>query len=443
MRRLAASRAAAGALAVALVGPAGAHAQTPDECVKVLEIVAPGAPAGANPCQSLAVALATLSPAANAAFQRATDPAEINPATAFSQREMQAHYAQHPALAGSAAQPEAVADVQPAAAAAGSIAALGTEAGNHAVAALALNPAIFLLSEAASREFARLSRFADISVLVPVTSDDETEDESIDYVGVRLRLNYHGLSAGDRLWEGAREILQRWIGDAARRTNRVRELLSSAPDLELCAIALRQESDAERVEAACGGSVDFGVTSADVEALREQFIALRRAVDSRYFGADIGVDFGDPTLGATPDAAGTYLFAGVAAGRSLPFASSDLGGLGVRGRLGVRHASLDAAGAGGQLQLDGGAGVELSRMVASEELSAAGGIEFRYGGADEGVHAPLRTDFVLLRGSLIVPVTGGASMSIATGVPLGGDISSFLSVNFNWGLLLPGRQAPL
>ncbi|HEX6972676.1 MAG TPA: hypothetical protein VF234_10705, partial [Limnochordia bacterium] len=363
------------------------QAQTPEACAEVLASIAAGVPPGNDPCQSLAVALATGSPAVDAAFSRATDPAGIDPGAALGQRELQPHHAQHAALAGSLAQPEAVADVRPAPVAAGSVAALGSDFGRQALAALAVNPAIFLLSDVVSREFARFTRFADLSLLVPLTEEEGEDGGSIDYVGVRLRVNYHGLSAGDQLWSRARELLLRWIDDAARRTVRVRELLASAPNLQLCADALWRETEPEPAAVACGGSVDFGVTEAEIEALRQEFEAIRRVVDASYLGADIRLDFGDPTLGEEANASGTYVFAGIAAGQSLGFAATDLGGLGARARLGLRYASLNAAEAEAQLQVEGGLGVELTRALAASELSAGAGLEFRYGGEDEGIYA--------------------------------------------------------
>lgn len=428
--------AVAGALGLA---PAVAHAQTRAECEAALTDagVAPER-FGADPCQSLSVMLAALSPAANRAFRQITDPGAV-----IAPRDLQARQSQHPALSGSLAQSEAVPDVRPAAAASGAIAALGSDAGADAIAAVSINPAIFLLADHATEALAKYSRFADLTVFLPVSGiDEDDDDDGIDYVGVRLRLNHHGLRAGDRLWTRARELFDTWITDAARRSNGVRALLAQAPDVRACASALRTVDDPQLVRGVCGGVVEFGFSDADIAALRAQLADIRRTVDSRYFGLDLRADFGDPTLGAVEDASGTFLFAGLAAGRQLTGAPG-IGGIGVSARLGARHASLDVPGAEGQFQVEGGAGLGLTRPFEMQALTAAAGFEVRYGGESDGIHAPLDTDFALFRASVNVPVFAGNSVSIAVGVPIDGELSSFLSVNFNWGLLLPAGTPPL
>ena len=47
--------------------------------------------------------------------------------------------------------------------------------------------------------------------------------------------------------------------------------------------------------------------------LRQELARIRRAADANYFGADIRMDFGDPTLGAVENARGRSFFAGLAA----------------------------------------------------------------------------------------------------------------------------------
>jgi hypothetical protein len=52
------------------------------------------------------------------------------------------------------------------------------------------------------------------------------------------------------------------------------------------------------------------------------------------------------------------------------------------------------------------------------------------------------TNWTVFRSSLVVPITDANNLSIAVGVPIDGDLSSYLSVNFNWALLLPGGESP-
>jgi hypothetical protein len=388
-----------------------------------------------DPCFNLAVALANVSPVVNAAFARVTAPTAMNPAAFLSQRDFQARYPQHAALSGTAGQSEALPHVRPAAAASGSIAVLGSDGGDEALAALGINPSLFFLADRASEALAKLSRFADVSVLLPVTDLGDDGGDDLDYVGVRIRLNVGGLSAGDSLWNGARALLEQWITRSADRTEAVMALLAELDDPRDCARVMLTTESESLVRAACGGVVELGLSDEDLDALREELEEVRRTVDSRYLGADIRMDFGDPTLGAVPDASGTFLFGGVSAGRRYDLTDAGSYGFGIRA--GARHASLDAGGEG-ELAFEASAGFEIARVIELQEVNLAAAVEARYGGTSGGLDEDaFQTDFTILRASLVVPVYSGNAISLSVGVPLEGDVSSFLSVNFNWGLLLP------
>lgn len=85
---------------------------------------------------------------------------------------------------------------------------------------------------------------------------------------------------------------------------------------------------------------------------------------------------------------------------------------------------------------EGGLGFELVRTIESQEINASVAFEFREGNADANLTDQFQTDFSMIRGSVIIPVTSGNSFSINVGKPMSGNVSPILSVNFNWGLLL-------
>jgi hypothetical protein len=421
---------------------ADAGAQTMAECTKVLAAFAPGVPVGADSCLTLAVMVATTSPAVNAAAEAILKAGAVPIGAVFSQRDLQARHPQQAATGGTPAQGQAVPGVQPAGVAAGTIAAVGSNSGNDAIAALSINPAILFLGEEVSRQLAQYSRFLDLTMFVPVsgiTRDDttpETANGKVKYYGARLRLNVHGISAGRTVWDRARQLLLNWISRAGRNAERIRLVLGQAPDLNACVTSLMAASPVPAAIAGnCGSPVTLDVDLAEAEELRGELENVRLAADSKYFGADIRVDIGDPTMGAVKNAAGNFLFAGLSGGRRLGGSANGGGNYGLRGRLGVRHAQLDSSDET-DFAVEGGVGFELARLIESQEINASVAIEFRQGNGPADLTDRFQTDFVMVRGSVLLPVTSGNSFSINFGAPISGDVSPILSVNFNWGLLL-------
>jgi hypothetical protein len=58
------------------------------------------------------------------------------------------------------------------------------------------------------------------------------------------------------------------------------------------------------------------------------------------------------------------------------------------------------------------------------------------------VEDELQTNYTVLRAALAVPLAGMTGLTLAVAAPIDGPISPALSVNFNWGLLLP-KKSPL
>lgn len=368
-------------------------------------------------------------------------PESIPVGAIFSQRDLQTRTPQPPELSGTAAQGHAIPGVQPAGVAAGTIAAVGTAAGRDAIAALSVNPAVLFLAETATEKLAKLSRLADVTVFIPVsgiTGDKpaDTDRGKLRYFGARLRLNFTGLSAGSAVWNEAEQLLRTRISAAARKAASIESLLKKTPDVKACTDALLDVRTQASVTAACGAPFGFSPDMGEARLVREALTRVRRAADSKYFGADIRVDFGDPTLGAVEKARGQFLLAGLAVGRR--FVGSGTASSGIRARLGLRHSKLDTE-AKAEFAAEGGAGFELSRYLEDDELNISGGFEFRYGNAPTHLTDQFQTNFTMLRGSILLPVTSGNSVSINVGAPIAGDVSPIFSVNFNWGLLLSDR----
>lgn len=415
---------------MALAAPAAAQDRAA-ECRQYLATAAPGVSAGDAPCQALATFLLAVSPRLNGAFAIAAQGAVLGA------RDFQSHEPQQAAAGGSLAQSDALPAVRPAGIAAGSIAAVGSDAGQDLVAALALNPALLFLGDAASEALARFTRFADLSVLFPVSGLDADSDGTVDYFGARLRMNLSGVSQGSRLWATADSLMRAWISRSGRMQAQLLRILEGAPDLGGCADALQGDPvDQAAVRATCGEAFAFEVSEADARRLRDEFARIRNAADASYFGLDLRFDFGDPTLGATAGASGAFVFGGIAFGRRLGTTSDGAASTGLRGRLGARYAALDDGGPT-DLAVEGGFGFEVARRLQAQQVRLSGAVEFRFGDED-ALADRLQTDFLVFRAALNVPITAANGVALAVTLPLLGDVGSVLAVNFDWGLLFPG-----
>ena len=435
--RLLASALFAGA--VALI-PTPAQAQNEDACKAVLDSRFPGHGNTEQFCTALSGFIFVKLSADEGAEVLKSDALKV--ADIFSQRDLQNPAPQAPELSGTPAQGHSIPGVQPAGVASGTIAALGTRAGQDAIAALSVNPAVLFLAEAATEQLARLSRLADVTVFIPVSSitgDDRpagTDDGKLRYFGTRVRLNFTGSSSGSAVWKAADELLRARISSSAKTATAIEDLLRTTSNPKACAEALLDSPTTVAVTNACGAPFGFTPDMAQAARLREALVNVRRAADAKYLGVDVRIDFGDPTMGEVADARGRSLFAGVAVGRR--FIGRGSSRTGVRARLGLRHAKLDTE-EEAEFAAEGGAGIELSRFVGDDELNLSTGIEFRFGNAPDNLTDQFQTNFTMLRGSLLLPITSGNSLSINVGAPVSGDVSPIFSVNFNWGLLLSDR----
>jgi hypothetical protein len=340
------------------------------------------------------------------------------------------------ATGGSLAQAEAVPSVEPLAVGGASLAAVGADSGAKAIVALTLNPSIFLTSPRNAEQIARASRIADLTVLFPVDDLDRDKDGNVDYFGARLRLNITGSKSGGKIVKAGQAFLQAVQGEGEFR-KRLIELFKAAANVETCVDALlAQEHDETSITEQCGRGALWAPDRDTSDAMRKAMAEARAEADSRYLGLDLRMDFGDPTLGAVKDASATSINAGLALGRQFLGANPAAATAGVKARLGVRYTDLKDL-HNTSFAVDGGLGFEARRPLDQDQAAVlSAGFEFRYGG-EKGVEEALQTNFTVFRAALAIPVAGATALSIAVGAPIDGPISPTLSVNFNWGLLLP------
>ncbi len=340
------------------------------------------------------------------------------------------------ATGGSLAQAEAVPSAEPLAVGGASLAAVGADSGAKAIVALTLNPSVFLTSPRHAEQIARASRIADLTVLFPVDDLDRDKDGHVDYFGARLRLNITGSKSGGKVAKAGQAFLQSVQGEADFR-NQLIAAFRAAANVETCVQALlAQEHDEAEISQQCGSGALWAPDRATYDAMRKAIAEARVEADSRYLGLDLRMDFGDPTLGAVKDASATSINAGLALGRQFLGADPTGASAGVKARLGLRYTDLTDLHQT-SFAFDGGIGFEARRPLDQDQAAVlSAGFEFRYGG-EKGVQEELQTNYTVFRAALAIPVAGATALSIAVGAPIDGPISPTLSVNFNWGLLLP------
>jgi hypothetical protein len=339
------------------------------------------------------------------------------------------------ATAGSLAQSEPVPGVQPLGVGGASVAAVGSDSGAKAIVALTVNPAIFFTSLDKTEEIARVSRIADLTVLFPVDDLDRDKDGRVDYFGSRLRLNFTGSKAGGAVLKKVGEELQKLVGEETDLAFAIEKLLASAPNVGNCYDALlAEEANKARIAGQCGTQFAVEIDEKRYESFRQRMADA----DSKYFGLDLRFDFGDPTLGAVDNARATSIDSGLAWGRQFLGADPSGPSLGLKARGGARYTHLTDI-EETSYAFDGAFGLEGRRpLEQGQVITTSAGLEFRYGGED-ATEDELQTNYTVFRAALAVPLAGMTGLTVAVAAPIDGPISPALSVNFNWGLLLPKK----
>ena len=173
--------------------------------------------------------------------------------------------------------------------------------GAHAITSLTVNPSIFFGGD--PKSVARSSRLTDLTVFFPVNNLDRDEDGDIDYFGFRLRVNFTGVSAGGQVWDKATAEFESLLRSETRAAAALLKSFASMTEATMreCAVAIQSESAPQTIEALCG-ALFVPPVAEDYKALRAELDRVRIEADSRYFGLDVRLDSGDPTLGAVENA---------------------------------------------------------------------------------------------------------------------------------------------
>jgi hypothetical protein len=397
-----------------------------------------------------ATALATLSTrvsmsAGNCAFLAAflvdTLQARIrltDPGSRPSPRTYQSTRAGSAVAAGTPGQAEAVPGVQPTALAAASISAAGTDSGSKAITAISLNPAT-LFGGSDSVFAAKWSRFADLTLLVPLDRKSATSAAGLSYFGLRSRINVTAISQGDQLLTSMLHTFTSILEAANDLNNQLLPLLlalDTQAKVEDCVRAL-MNADVGSAPAECGGRFKIAFPAELYGKLRAEIAHVREVADAHYFGLDLRFDTGDPTLGASPDRDVTSLAVGIAQGqRALGKRPTDAM-IARRFYGAARYTKPKDTTKPVVWSGDAGIAFEVSRLVQADQyVQFSGGLLARVSSGEAAVRDKMQPNFLTLQTGLTIPLAGGSSLAVGFSAPLVGKVSPSLSVNFNWGLLL-------
>lgn len=341
---------------------------------------------------------------------------------------------------------ETTAPIEPVEAAGGSVAAVGTDKGAGAVAAVAINPSIFFIDPSDSEQVARWSRFTDLTLLVPASDLDgeegeEEDEERTDYVGIRWGVNLTGLRQGSEMHQAVVNAYDAFLATGTSQNAQIQQLLRNAgteDELKGCiqAMVAARSLTAQEVTSittACGGAPD-PTDAGTITRLRDAIQAARIQADSRYFGLDLRADFGDLTLAGVDTLEGTSFFAGVGWGRRS--VRNTQAATGIRAHLGARYWDLEGED-DANLSVEGGVAFEAIRFYNYQRLTLVGGVDVQHRtGGEDGDEDDKEDTSINLRGTLNVPITPTASVSVVLAAPVVGERRGpVLSIKGNWRLL--------
>lgn len=325
-----------------------------------------------------------------------------------------------------------------------SIAATGTKAGAGATMSIAMNPSIFWIGPESTLDIAKYSRLADVSFLVPVDHVDADSNGIIDYFGIRMRLNVHGLKSGSEAYENVLTAYDNLLRAQTEQIRHIETILSRLPK-PACIRAMLSRNEGA-VQSECGVSLLASDPTLEKQ-LQKSIEAARMQADKLYWGADIRADFGDLNLGGIDTVSGTAFYGGVAYGKRWINASTRTSG-GLNCHLGVHYIAPTkrpdtAMDREPRATMEGALGFEFNKYIGAQRLSFNSGVEFHtnFNGSSSDDTKELPSSMLnygVIRSSLHIPVVDGMGVSINLGLSLWGGVGTSLNINGNWRLLWPG-----
>lgn len=436
-----------------------AHAQNEEQskaCRKAY--LASGFPAGSlteEPCADLRAAIRRsigddLDAAALETRQSASQALEER----LTPRDFQIPQGQVGNDAGTPTQGGSAPSIQSVALAGGNLAAAGTENGTRTLATAVLNPASLFGAPASRLDNASdekdsltvaLSNLGDVTFIAPI--EDIEREGALDYLGVRARVNVTSLVQGT---ESFQKVEKQWLntlrssGDLARQIssaiNSVLDEQADSATVATCTQALLQvpEMGIQAANAACNAELEsLSLTQEDFARLRTLTEEALAEADEEYFGLDLRLDLGDPTLGVADSARGTRLYTGVAWGHRYGEATSARTTIRLNG--GVRFIDLDVMDEA-VFAAEGGFDLAFSKIVEKQRLQGSAGLSFSAGNVGEAFERAAETNCLRGQLSVSVPLAQNFGLSINFTTPIIGDVGTTLSVKTNWHLLLPGSN---
>lgn len=346
-----------------------------------------------------------------------------------------------PATQGSPAQTEAVPAVKPTTQTGANAALAGTRGGLRIVGSGAVNPATLLADgsgQDAVRSISIASRVFDLGVSFSVNPTGSTSvTDAFDYVGVRLRVDLVGGSAGNKLYDKAAALSLEAFSAAlvadSQLDQEIESALMSASDRMACAESIAT-ADNTKIQAACGRGISVFPAFEDAQlAFWQRFVDARNQADRAYLGLDARYDHGDPSISGHSELRGEYLLVGVAGGIQKNIKK---GFIGVRARLGVSYSNTNH-GTDTTTSFDWGGAIAAGIVNDLRVTQFSAGFEGR---STRGSDDNADTNFIDFKLGLDIPLSDGTRLGAGLSLPVQGNHGTIISLSGNWSALFPASR---